>query len=54
MYNGWSFLSDVWRNVSPFAEGSLLLLLSMSLWTLMESFERTRYILPRYGNRAAS
>ncbi len=40
MYDGWSFLSDVWRNVSPLAEGSLLLLLSMFLWTLMESFER--------------
>lgn len=41
MYSGWSFLAKTWLNVSPLAEGSLLLLLSMFLWTLLESVERT-------------
>jgi biopolymer transport protein TolQ len=41
MYDGWSFLAEMWRNVSPLVECSLLLLMSMFLWVLLESIERT-------------
>ncbi len=39
-YEGWYFLWETWRGVSPLAESSLLVLLSMFLWTFLEGIER--------------
>jgi biopolymer transport protein TolQ len=40
MYNSSSFLLEIWLSVSPLAEASLLLLLAMFLWVLLEGVER--------------
>lgn len=53
MDEGNSFLTHMWRNVSPLVECSLLLLLAMFLWTLTDIVERVlRYSAAMWESRS--
>jgi len=39
VYNGWNFLAEMWRDVSPLAECTLILLTFMFFWMLFRGIE---------------